>query len=644
MPASAQTLSAEDLMNMPLEKLVEVEVLITGASKYAEKSTESPSIVEIVTADDIKRYGYQTLGEAINGLHGIFTSNDRDFTTVGFRGFNMTGYSSSRILVMIDGRRMNENVYDAAYVGQEFMLDMALVDHIEIIPGPGSSIYGANAMMGVINVITKKGSDINGTQVETGFGTDQTGLGRATYGKTLENGANMLLSASGFYSGGDRTLYFPEYDNPLTNNGLAFNQDEELSKRLFAKVDKGNLSYSLGYVERFKKVPTAPYNSLFNIQGNDSTDTQAFGHVRYTKPLSDKSHLEFRGYIHSYHSELDYQYDDFFGIYTLTTSYQGRWAGGEANFVTTAFDKHKIVIGGELQYDIKQQLYDYDDLFIYQDSNRVGVRAGLFAQDSYQLTDNVIVSAGLRLDQHHMIKGLQLNPRLGLIWNPQPSTTVKLLYGSAFRAPNVYERDYDAFGSWEANPNNVEEHIRNYEAAAEWRGRDGLKLTGSVFFNEFTDVLSQDALTQQYRNTGQMRSAGAEIGIDKRWDNGREFKLSYNHTEFLKFEGMEWGATDAPKDVGKIRFSEPFFEERLRFSLENIYVGRRKTLYYHYANGYNLMNANIVGKDVIPGLDISLGIYNLLDSDVEMIGSEYVIEDVIPMDGRTFLFRLQKTF
>src|ERR1700733_281257 len=85
--AMAKTLSLTDLMDMPLERLAKVEVLITGSSKYAEKASEAPSVVDVITADDIRTHGYRTLGEAIDGLHGIYISNDRQFTTIGVRGF-----------------------------------------------------------------------------------------------------------------------------------------------------------------------------------------------------------------------------------------------------------------------------------------------------------------------------------------------------------------------------------------------------------------------------------------------------------------------------------------------------------------------------------------------------------------------------
>lgn len=647
-PASARAgLTAEDLMNMPLDKLVQVEVLVTGASKYAEKVSEAPSIVEIITADDIRTYGYRTLGDAINALHGIYISSDRNYTTLGVRGFLFTGYSNSRILIMVDGRRMNENVYDAAYLGEEFLVDMALIDHIEYIPGPGSSIYGANAMMGVVNVVTKKGSDIGAAQVEVKAGSLRTGSVRGTFGKQLEGGADVLVSASGFGTKGDENLYLVDFDNPAENNGIAHDLDAERSRRLFAKVEKGNFTVQAGYHDRGKEVPTAPYASLFNEQGNKTFDQQAYGEVRYNRALNDKTSLDLKTFYHWYASNLDYPYD-FFGTYILFSRYTGNWAGAEATLVSTHFDGHKIVVGGEFQYDFNQKLLDHDDFFVYQDTNRSGLRTGLYIQDAWSITDKLTLSAGLRLDTHHMINEPQINPRLGLIWNPKPSTTFKLLYGSAFRAPNVYERDYDAFFAWAGNPYNKEEKIKNYEAAAEWRG-NGWKVSGSVFYNDFQDVLSKDydftaPTYHMYVNYGHLRSAGFDVNAQKKWDNGRELKLNFNHTEYLEYSGTAWSAVDDPKNVFKISYVEPFVDGRYKLAFENIFVGERTNLYYYTTDSYNVVNANLFAPQLLPGLDGAVSIYNLFDHEHDMIGGGFVRSEDIPMRGRTVLFSLQKTF
>ncbi len=648
--AMAATLTADDLMNMPLEKLVNIEVLVTGASKYAEKASEAPSIVEVLTAEDIHTYGWRTLGDAINGLHGVYISNDRQHSTPGVRGFSLTSTSNSRLLVMIDGHRMNENVYDSAYVGREFMLDMGLVDHIEYIPGPGSSIYGANAMMGVVNVVTKKGSDINGTEVSLAGGTFRTAEARGTYGKTLSNGVDVLLSSSGFYSRGPENL---QYYTFLGNNGLAHDLNDESNRSFFAKVQAGDFTYTGGYVSRYKQVPTGAYSTFFGMPGYETTDQQAYGEMKYHTALNGNTQVDLKGFYHWYDSVTYWPYDCGLFICPYASTYQGDWAGGEITLVSTAFDRQTIVVGAEFQYDLNQRLRDRFFFVTGQNTNRSGIRSGLYAQDAISLRDNLVLNLGLRLDQHHLTDKVQLNPRLGLIWSPVPSTTVKLLYGSAFRAPDVWETDYDFGAPGTTAPS--EEHIRNYEAVVEWRGASGVKLTGSAFYNAFNDMITKDynplsPTYLQYVNTGNLESVGVEFGAEKKWDNGRELKLNFSHNEYLAFDGTNWGAVDAPNNVAKLRYAEPLFGGRAKLGIEDVFVSERVTIYYTTeANPYHLVNANITSSSALndilpPGTDVSLGIYNVLDSPVEMTAGPPHIQDNIPMNGRSALLTLRKTF
>jgi outer membrane receptor for ferrienterochelin and colicins len=653
--AKAETLSADTLMDLPLEKLVNVEVTVTSVSKYAEKISEAPSAVEVVTADDIRTYGYRTLGEALDGLHGLYAASDRNYNYLGVRGFLRPGDYNSRILVMVDGRRMNDNIYDSANTGQEFMLDMDLVERIEFIPGPGSSLYGANAMEGVINVISKKGADVGGVELAGGLGSFGTNTERATYGRVLENGADVLLSASRYYSGGPSKLFYPEFNDPTTNNGIAHDIDEEEARRLFGKVRYKDFTFTAGIVDRFKQVPIASFGSIFNDPGENSTDISGFGEIQYDKKLNDKTDVQVKAFYQGYYYDAHFPYDNDPGPLTDRIvnfdAADGRWAGIEANVVTSAFDRHKLVAGIEYQYDLRQRVYNYDisPYALYQDSNRVGNRAGIYAQDDYRLRDDLIISAGFRVDQNHMIDDLQFNPRLALIWNPLQTTTVKLLYGSAFRAPNIYERDLNTAGN-AANPDNEEEHIRTYEGVVEWRPQDGVRLTGSVFNNDFTKVLTQDPVTDQFVNTGKFTAYGYELGAEKKWANGRSMKGSFDHT-ILHDEtgGVSSWAVDSPKNVFKLLYSEPLFDGKAKLGLENVFVDARKTLQNSTASRYDLVNANLSSKEILPGADASFGVYNIFNAHPEMVGGAGagavdITQNVIPMNGRSVRLKLQYRF
>jgi outer membrane receptor for ferrienterochelin and colicins len=202
--AEQPNLSATDLSNLSLEELMKIEIgTVYGASKFEQKVTEAPSSVSIVTADDIRKFGYRTLADILRSVRSFNISYARDYSYAGVRGFGRPGDYNSRILVLIDGHRTNENIYDGAYLGREFMLDIDLINRIEVIRGPGSSLYGNNAFFAVINIITKRGSDLKGPEVSAEAGSFQTYKGRGSYGNQFQSGMDVIVSGTGFSSKGD---------------------------------------------------------------------------------------------------------------------------------------------------------------------------------------------------------------------------------------------------------------------------------------------------------------------------------------------------------------------------------------------------------------------------------------------------------
>src|SRR4029079_10258809 len=144
----------QDLTSLTLEQLLNVQV--EGAALHPQTLRDAPASVTVITAEDIYKYGYRTLGEALQSVRGFVLTNNRTYQTIGVRGFNLPWDYGSRVLVMVNGHDLADHVFDSMlWFGDDFPIDMRVVKQIEIIRGPSSALYGSNGEFTTINVITK---------------------------------------------------------------------------------------------------------------------------------------------------------------------------------------------------------------------------------------------------------------------------------------------------------------------------------------------------------------------------------------------------------------------------------------------------------------------------------------------------------
>lgn len=134
--------SADDKPSHSEETLFMEIPSVFGASKFEQKVNEAPSSVSIITQAEIKKYGYRTLADLLRSVRGFFTTYDRNYSYIGVRGFGRPGDYNTRVLLLVDGHRINDNVYDQAPISNDFPVDIDLIEKVEIIRGPSSSIYG----------------------------------------------------------------------------------------------------------------------------------------------------------------------------------------------------------------------------------------------------------------------------------------------------------------------------------------------------------------------------------------------------------------------------------------------------------------------------------------------------------------------
>ena len=420
-------------------------------------------------------------------------------------------------------------------MGTEFPVDIDLIERIEIIRGPDSSAYGTGAFAAVINVITKRGRDLNALETSAEAGSWNSYKGRISYGNRFDNGLETLLSGSFYNSQGHEQLFFPEFDRPATNNGIAENADGDQSYSMFADVIYRDLNIHVVGASRTKHVPTASFGTVFDDPRNQTTDARRYIDAQYHHTFGSWETLGRLSYDwYGYHGIYVYDYAGK-GIPPYTENYDaadGTWWDFQGDASRVFFKRHKVTFGTEFRQDIRQQQINYDiqPYHLYFDSHRSARIGALYFQDKYSIRKNLSLVVGLRSDWYGNY-GNTLSPRAGLHFNPTPNTDLKANYSWAFRAPNDYEAFYAGNNSNTANPSLKPERIRSWEVDVDHRFGKTYYVSGAGFLNQIDDLIEQsiDPLTGNplYSNSTPVQTKGIEYELGANWAGGLEGSISH---------------------------------------------------------------------------------------------------------------------
>ncbi|MEP6936442.1 MAG: TonB-dependent receptor [Chthoniobacterales bacterium] len=638
--------SPDSLLGLNLDQLGTVKIdTVFAASKFTQKVTDAPSSVTIVTRDEIQRFGYRTLGEVIRSVRSFDVTYDRNYSYTGVRGFNGLGDYGARVLLLIDGHRTNELIFNTSAVGTDALLDVDLIERVEFIRGPGSAIYGSNAFFAVINVVTRTGASVAGAEVSGSAGSYDTYSGRFTFGRKFKNGIELMLSGTDYSSAGQDRLFFKEFDTPETNHGIASHHDGDRFWSLYGSLSWGDFTLAAGYDDRTKDVPTAAFGGAFNRQFT-TWDNRGFAELRYAHQTQDGWQLAGRLYYdtYDYHTAEDFAAGE--GLLIVNNDYaRARWWGAEASAGRTFFDRIRITMGSELRVGSTLQIGNYDvhPYFLYQKTDADEQVTGLYAQSDTDILKNLRLSAGVRWD-HYSTFGDTVNPRFGLIYNPWKQTTLKLLYGTAFRAPNIYEEKLDS-PAYKPPDHLDPEHINTYEIVAEQYFLSHWRASASGFYNDVSNLIDSKVdpadglLTFQNLNSIHMR--GAELEVEGKWDNGLLMRASYVR-QAVEDSGTGQRLPNSPENVFKGHLSVPVWHDKVFGSVELLYTSDRMTLREGHTGDAWLVNTTLFTRQLMPGLECSASIYNVLNQKYRFLGSTEHVQDQLEQDGRSF--RLKVTY
>ncbi len=605
------------------------EHVVTGASKTEELAEDAPATTSVLTAEDMRRYGIRSIAEAINFLGmGLVTHNPLHSVEVGGRGVLLTSDFGNHVLLVVDGHVYNEPWGGTAYFEQGAGVPIELIDHIELILGPGSVLYGGNAMIGVVSVVTKRASSYKGLHVVlegglspqqgrtgdfTSFsppdlgGSYRAGLGLGHELSLFGQQAQIVAQAEVYGHSGPTFEWGPQavtnadgspYDfGPRTTPGLwggrINNQYWTFVPTVYSRLQVGDLAVMFR-TEMYKR--GTPVQG-FDQQATDFDESRSWERDRflsldaqYKKRLGERFALSIRGYADAY-DYYQQTYNSQSSVCAVPTAgpclFEGKghssWVGTEVqgSYDWTGRDQYTTLVGlngivrnvgGETD-SVEANTGQQVDVQGKNSATEV-VRAA-YVQQRLTPVKALHINLGLRYDSDPR-GGERLAPRAAVALDLWRGGVLKGIYAEAFRPPTFFEALYESPVQI-PNPAIRSEYVRGVESTIEQRFGQNKVLFG-VFRTWWSDMLSIETLpsgVSQYQNV----SAIDNYGYNGRAE-GAVGALRYGASIVGAYTRRTTPSGEdplpvAPQFFGNARVSYAFSESLPTVALAMTFVGKR---------------------------------------------------------------------
>lgn len=607
------------------------ENVVSGASRSDELASDAPATTTTIRANDIRRYGIRSIAEAINFLGmGLITQDPLHSVEVGGRGVLLTGDFGNHVLLVVDGHVFNESYGGTAYFEQGAGIPMELIDHIELVLGPGSVLYGGSAMFGVVNVVTKRPASYKGVHVigEVGASPAQglngafTSFAPGDLGKSYRLAAGIghelalfgkpaqLTAQAEYYQQDGPSFQFapqtvnngdgtPKNFGPRTAPGVwggrTSSQYTTAVPTLYSRLVWGDVTVA-ARVESYTR--RTPYVNGFNQTVGDFDDSRSFERDRWVS-----LDIQHRGRLSGKLTTLTRLYGDLYDYRQPLFISQGSDCPihAEQGCLSVA-NARSLRVGLELQavYDWRgdERLTtmlgvdgrardlgshtDIQDGASGQPLGSVGTKSltelagAAYIQQRYSPLSILHLNAGARFDQDPR-GGNRLSPRASAAIDTWRGGVLKTIYSEAFRAPTFYE-SYFEDDSQRPNPHLASEVVRSVEATFEQKAGRHRFLMGA-FRTWWNDMIflqaNPDGQTYSYRNAASIDNYGYNARAE-----GSFGDLSYglSVTGAQSRRSSDDGTTElpaAPQLFGNARVAYDFPGIFPTVALATSFVGKR---------------------------------------------------------------------
>jgi outer membrane receptor protein involved in Fe transport len=643
---------------------------VEAASRAIEDVRDAPGSVSVVPYQELRAMRYPTVAEALRGVRGVYTSDDRAYVELGFRGFGRPGDYGNRTLVLLDGQPMNDDWLWSSYAGYDLRTDLDDIERIEVVRGPGSVLYGAGAFSGVVNLVPRSTDEPSGVEVGVSTAGDGVARGRVRVQERFGDHGGVWTSLAAGHSLG-RDFFFPEYvaDSPPESAGWARSVDgfDVVTWTGGARWEFLKLQWSVN--SHRKTLPTGEYNTILGDADTKQTDTRAMVEAKAEPKLGSVLQSTTRTYANYYGYRGNFAHIADGGGLERST-FDGQWAGVEQRFVLTPVRGVRVSVGGVLEDHFKVHQYDAQEVgpptVLIDDKRDFSLAAGYGVAD-VEPARWIKVEAGARYDAYSVF-GHAFSPRGAIVLRPSERDNVKLLAGQAFRAPSSYETFYFYYQGQKQNPDLKPEHMTSAEV--EYSHAFTQTITGllAVYENLITDLIALNGLTSdpqgyqyQYQNTNSpVSTAGVEAEVRREWQGGWMLALSYSfqHSKYVASKSLAdvieqkpnhslREVPNAPEHLASIFGSVPISSRAfggLAASTRLTFTSSRFDRYDQLTDppqGHTepalLWDLVISGTEPRWHVSYALGLYNAFDWRWSVPVSPEFRQTTIPQSGRTLL-------
>ena len=531
-----------ELKKLSLEQLMNLEV--TSVSKRPEKLTEVPSAIQVITQEDIRRSGATSLPEALRLASNLEVAQvDSQQWAISARGFSST--TANKLQVLIDGRTVYTPLFSGVFWDvQDTLLED--IDRIEVISGPGATLWGANAVNGVINVITKNAKDTQGLLLEGGAGSELHGFGGVRYGGTLSSNVHYRVYGKFF----DR-------DSTVLHNGRDATNDWNMGQggfRLDWDASEANLLTLQGdyYGGRIAQAGT---NGDIDVTGGNVIG-------RWSHTISENSDFKLQLYYDRTHRDIPGTFAEDLNTYDI--DFQHRFPIGEWN---------DIIWG--LGYRLIEDDVGNTPTLAFLPARVSRQWFGGFVQDEIALVkDRLNLTLGTKIE-HNDYTGFEYQPSARLAWKFTERQTVWGAVSRAVRTPSRIDNELFAPGTppftlLQGGTNFVSEELLAYELGYRIQPHPRLSLSLAGFYNDYDKLRSTERVNPStpfplFIGNGQKgETYGAEFTADYRVTDS--WRLRAGYTELRVHVRPKSGSTDTSHGSGESH--DPNHQFSLRSSLD----------------------------------------------------------------------------